>query len=162
MENIQYSFQHTMHGCKCCILTGVPLQSSSNASVRSNHKRSGYSAGDDLESSNAGLGDPLYQLLKWHWFSRPENLKYFNILDEASRGPFGSIELLLRTQRPTVVGVGVFIAILALRADPFRQQIISYPTRSVEAGNSSLARAQMYDTGFHFVDSELVGGVIRN
>jgi hypothetical protein len=86
--------------------------------------------------------------LKWQWFRRPRELIYFNILDEASRGPWGSLELLLKTRRPSVVGLGALITIFAIGVDPFMQQIIWYPTKSVEAGSSSLARAQMYDTGF--------------
>jgi hypothetical protein len=87
-------------------------------------------------------------LLKWQWFSRPRKLIYFNILDEASRGPWGSVDLLWKTRRPSVVGLGALITIFAIGVDPFLQQIITYPTRSVETGSASLARAQMYDTGF--------------
>lgn len=43
--------------------------------------------------------------LKWHWFCRPRELIYFNVLDEASRGPWGSADLLWKTRRPTVVGL---------------------------------------------------------
>jgi hypothetical protein len=85
---------------------------------------------------------------KWQWFCRPRKLIYFNILDEASRGPWGSLDLLWKTRRPSVVGLGALITIFAIGVDPFMQQIISYPARSVETGSSSLARAQMYDTGF--------------
>jgi hypothetical protein len=86
--------------------------------------------------------------LKWQWFCRPRKLLYFNILAEASRGPWGSADLLWKTRRPSVVGLGALITIFAIGVDPFLQQIISYPTKSVETGSASLARAQMYDTGF--------------
>lgn len=86
--------------------------------------------------------------LKWRWFRRPRKLVYFNVIDEASRGPWGSVELLWKTRVPSVVGLGALITMVALGIDPFMQQLISYPTRSVNDGSSSTSRAQMYDTGF--------------
>jgi hypothetical protein len=93
--------------------------------------------------------------LKWQWFRHPRKLVDFHILDEASRGPWGSFGLLWATRRPSVVGLGALITIFATGVNPFIQQIITYPARSVETGTSSIGRAQMYDTGFQLEQREL-------
>lgn len=85
--------------------------------------------------------------LKWQWFRHPQKLVHFNTLDEASRGPWGSFGLLLKIRRPSLVGLGALVVILAVGIDPFMQQVISYPTTSIEASGSFVARAQAYDSG---------------
>jgi hypothetical protein len=82
------------------------------------------------------------------------------IFDDASRGPLGALGLLTRLH-PTQVfmhqsaGAGwafwaSILTILALALDPFAQQVLSFPLRSVstQAGDlASISTAQVYDTG---------------
>ncbi|KAJ5735627.1 uncharacterized protein N7483_000752 [Penicillium malachiteum] len=56
-------------------------------------------------------------------------------VDQASRGPWGSLTILWGAVRgprmDTWTLTGAFITILALAIDPFTQQILSFPSRSV-------------------------------
>jgi hypothetical protein len=79
--------------------------------------------------------------------------------DDASRGPLGAFELLTRLSLTQVfmhrsAGAGwafwaSILTILALALDPFAQQVLSFPLRSVSTQAASLASistAQIYDT----------------
>jgi len=84
--------------------------------------------------------------LKWNWFSRkPRKMMDFELLDSASRGPWGSFVLLARTKGITLHSVGAAIILLALPLDLFFQQIVAYPTVWVKTPyNSTLARSTVY------------------
>ena len=62
-------------------------------------------------------------------------------IDQASRGPLGSLEVLFRGMFGFKTGkltlVGAFLTILALAADPFAQQILKFPSRTVPAQNGT-------------------------
>jgi hypothetical protein len=68
--------------------------------------------------------------LKWSWFL--ENSKQmwdFEIFDNASRGPWGSMLLLIRTKARTLAALGAMIMLCSLALDPFFQQVVDYPDR---------------------------------
>ncbi|KAJ5609600.1 hypothetical protein N7528_010167 [Penicillium herquei] len=74
--------------------------------------------------------------LKWNQYWRsPAPLYNMQAVDQASRGPLGSITILwgatrgLKIDRWTLTGA--FITVLGLGIDPFTQQILSFPSRSV-------------------------------
>ena len=70
--------------------------------------------------------------------------------DDASRGPWGSLLLLSRLRgKGFLVPIGCLITILAMAVDPFAQQIISFPSRTVpsDAVTAFTQRAQAYDSG---------------
>ncbi|KAF2195305.1 hypothetical protein K469DRAFT_733964 [Zopfia rhizophila CBS 207.26] len=82
--------------------------------------------------------------MKWMWFRRQSKLWDFFTFDSASRGPWGSLMLLGTTKCRHLVSLGAAIMILALAFEPFFQQIISYPTRDVVVGNSSVFVSTVY------------------
>jgi hypothetical protein len=99
--------------------------------------------------------------LKWLYFKHsPHSIRDMQTFDNASRGPMGAFELLTRLN-PTHVfmhrnaGAGwafwaSILTILALALDPFAQQVLSFPLRSVptQAGSlASISTAQIYDSG---------------
>ncbi|KAL4877525.1 hypothetical protein BJY04DRAFT_222079 [Aspergillus karnatakaensis] len=49
----------------------------------------------------------------------------------ASRGPLGSLFLVLQHKGQSLVSLGAIVTILALMFEPFMQQILTYPTREV-------------------------------
>jgi hypothetical protein len=63
--------------------------------------------------------------LKWSWFQKDSKKMWdFEIFDNASRGPWGSFMLLLRTKGQTLAALGAAITIFAMALDPFFQQIV--------------------------------------
>ncbi|KAJ5189463.1 hypothetical protein N7491_005794 [Penicillium cf. griseofulvum] len=89
-----------------------------------------------LVSVSACLGQ-----LKWDLFQNPAPLYHMQVIDEASRGPWGSLEVLLRgifgSKTGSLTYVGAFLTILALAVDPFAQQILTFPSRTVVALNAT-------------------------
>lgn len=82
--------------------------------------------------SSAGLLLPVSEALgqlKWSWFNKKRSRKMwdFEIFDNASRGPWGSLLLLVRTKGMTLAALGAAITIFALALDPFFQQVAQYP-----------------------------------
>ncbi|KAJ5709116.1 hypothetical protein N7493_010450 [Penicillium malachiteum] len=73
--------------------------------------------------------------LKWNQYWRsPAPLYNMQAVDQASRGPLGSITILWSATRGLKIDrwtlTGAFITVLALGIDPFTQQILSFPSRS--------------------------------
>lgn len=87
--------------------------------------------------------------LKWLWFREPRTLQDIQIFDDASRGPFGAVRLMFRTRAGLIV-LGSLVAVFALVLDPFAQQIVSYPSRSVVTKTAKVGRAQAYDAGHDY------------
>lgn len=83
--------------------------------------------------------------LKWLWFRQPRMLEEIQTFDDASRGPFGAAQLIIRTSAFHLATLGSLITILSLVMDPFAQQILSYPQRTIQIGRASAKRAQFYD-----------------
>lgn len=98
--------------------------------------------------------------IKWVYFKKaPHSLYDLQTFDDASRGPLGAMELITRlspkdiiTDRSTGAGWAFWasvLTILALALDPFAQQILSFPLRTVPSdgrGEALVAAAQIYDT----------------
>ncbi|KAL4901469.1 hypothetical protein BDW74DRAFT_170176 [Aspergillus multicolor] len=71
----------------------------------------------------------------------------------ASRGPLGSLLLVIQHKGQSLVSLGALITILTLMFDPFVQQILTYPTRqTVEDPASSKAIA---DQAFYFFPDDI-------
>jgi hypothetical protein len=86
--------------------------------------------------------------LKWHWFGQTRKMRDFEMFDQASRGPWGSLFLLLRTRSPWLVGLGAIITVVALGVEPFMQQIISFDVTPIAiSASATVSRAQTYDAG---------------
>ena len=105
--------------------------------------------------------------LKWMWFqgsSKP--LMDFERFDQASRGPWGSLSILVRTKGRYVASrycdcyrfahdiilnrrlasLGAWVTILSLALDPFFQQIVTYPQRPNLQGGSTVPRSLRFQT----------------
>jgi len=96
------------------------------------------------------VGQGLGQLKWQHFQQRPRRLIDFEVLDSASRGPMGAMQLLYRLKwRALAACVGAVITVLAIAMDPFVQQVIYYDSHLVPASNvsSAISRAQSYDMG---------------
>jgi hypothetical protein len=70
--------------------------------------------------------------LKWSWFlEHSKQMWDFEIFDNASRGPWGSMLLLIRTKGRALAALGAMIMLCSLALDPFFQQVVSFPDRWV-------------------------------
>jgi hypothetical protein len=99
--------------------------------------------------------------LKWLYFeSAPHQIQNIQIFDDASRGPLGALELLTTLSSSEVVSRrssaarwtfwASVLTVLALASDPFAQQLLSFPSRTVPNLTDPLAAlistSQVYDT----------------
>ena len=80
---------------------------------------------------------------KWsRLFYQSSGLHDVQKIDDASRGPLGSIRLLLSGAGRSLPSIGAVIILLAVAFDPFLQQIVSYPLlEAVGAPTSSTRQA---------------------
>ncbi|MBW0524489.1 hypothetical protein O181_064204 [Austropuccinia psidii MF-1] len=90
--------------------------------------------------------------LKWlHFANGSHQLFHHQLFDNASRGPVGSLVFLLslrKMQAAWVTSLACLITIAALAVNPFMQEILSYPTRSVVTGTPAwTTAANAYDNG---------------
>ncbi|KAJ5950912.1 uncharacterized protein N7479_009325 [Penicillium vulpinum] len=73
--------------------------------------------------------------LKWNLFQNSTPLYHMQVIDQASRGPWGSLEVLLRgifgSKTGSLTYAGASLTVLALAVDPFAQQILTFPLRTV-------------------------------
>lgn len=75
--------------------------------------------------------------MKWnHSESRPRPIYNMQMLDQASRGPWGAIEVIWRV-KPGLATVGAILTILAVAVDPFAQQILAFPSNRVQLHNET-------------------------
>lgn len=89
------------------------------------------------------IGECIGQL-KWIWFyKKRRRLDQIQLFDSASRGPLGSLFMLMQHMGRSLVSLGALVTILALTFDPFVQQILTYPTReAVESSGTGRAVAK--------------------
>lgn len=88
---------------------------------------------------------------KWMLFRQGQhNLLDFYTIDEASRGPLGSLILLYRIKGSALIAsAGAFVVVLSLAVDPFTQQVLSYPSKLDETqayANPSLPLVKNWTT----------------
>ncbi|PLB49033.1 hypothetical protein P170DRAFT_357764 [Aspergillus steynii IBT 23096] len=86
--------------------------------------------------------------LKWNWLqgSRRHLLYDLQSFDDASRGPWGSLLVLLHRPKKErlLISLGAIITIASLAFDPFMQQIVNLSTRQVSR-ESDGARVKQVD-----------------
>lgn len=82
---------------------------------------------------------------KWCWLrsdcGRRKRLEHLQVIDEAreaSRGPLGSLLLLLGHTISTLLYLGAIITVLGIGYEPFIQQVVTYP---VQHSNSTYSNA---------------------
>ncbi|KAL4744310.1 hypothetical protein BDW72DRAFT_209109 [Aspergillus terricola var. indicus] len=80
--------------------------------------------------------------LKWIWFRKgSRQLQGFQSIDDATRGPMGSLLILFQRPGRSLVSLGAMITILALAFEPFMQQILRYPLReALQVTDRALAK----------------------
>ncbi len=94
--------------------------------------------------------------LKWlHYHDKSHKLSHLKLFDEASRGPFGSLKLLIAGHKVTLLAscaAGIMLA--ALFVDPFVQLVLSFPSRGTLATteSASFQTAQLYDPNQYLLD----------
>ena len=82
---------------------------------------------------------------KWIWFhKRPRKLEDIDVLDEASRGPLGSMQLIFGPTIRSLASVGAVITVLAIAFEFFLQQLIGYPLRTVPSGTQLASGKQAF------------------
>ncbi|KAK6814647.1 hypothetical protein RU639_009324 [Aspergillus parasiticus] len=87
--------------------------------------------------------------LKWVWFAkRARPLSDLRVFDNASRGVYGSLELVLALRMRHFAVVGAIAVVLAVGFDPFVQNLVHYSSDLVVDTSrvSRLANATYYDT----------------
>lgn len=92
--------------------------------------------------------------------SRQRKLIDFDIVDKASRGPLGCIELMWHTKGGTLLSIGALTVIAAIAFDPFTQQVVQYGSKSIchASSQARLPRAQRYSQGLEF-DLQATDGI---
>ncbi|KAI0196220.1 hypothetical protein EV127DRAFT_331245 [Xylaria flabelliformis] len=90
--------------------------------------------------------------LKWNWFrKRADSLITFDRLDDASRGPWGSLWLIIWVKASHWVAIGAAIVIALLAFEPFLQAILSFDGRidlASNAGEAKIGRSEILEAGF--------------
>ncbi|KAF3044299.1 hypothetical protein E8E12_006425 [Didymella heteroderae] len=84
--------------------------------------------------------------LKWSWFlDHSKQMWDFEIFDNASRGPWGSLLLLIRTKGKSLAALGALVTLASLALDPFFQQVVDFPDRwALTNTSSSIPRVIQY------------------
>jgi hypothetical protein len=82
--------------------------------------------------------------LKWNPPNEKTLLYHFQVLDQASRGPWGSLEVLWRWKlKPGLITAGAFLTVFSVAIDPLAQQLLNYPViRRKTPSSDGLAYAQ--------------------
>ncbi|KAL5318279.1 hypothetical protein ACEPPN_013338 [Leptodophora sp. 'Broadleaf-Isolate-01'] len=74
--------------------------------------------------------------LKWIWFKNPRSLADLTTFENASRGPWGSTQLLITLRFHHIAALGALVTIVTIAVDPFVQQAIRfYPCGYVETNS---------------------------
>ncbi|GIK00947.1 hypothetical protein Aspvir_004977 [Aspergillus viridinutans] len=76
------------------------------------------------------IAEALSQL-KWTWFKETRKLSDLSALDSASRGAWGSAQLLVQYVPRHLVSLGAFVLVFAVAIGPFTQQVIDVRSRSI-------------------------------
>ncbi|KAH7081715.1 hypothetical protein BKA63DRAFT_216226 [Paraphoma chrysanthemicola] len=82
--------------------------------------------------------------LKWIWFRSERRLFDFFAFDNASRGPWGSAMLLVRTKCRHLASIGAAITVLALAFEPFFQQSVTFTARDIVKASGTISIATSF------------------
>jgi hypothetical protein len=87
--------------------------------------------------------------LKWIYLIRsPHTLREVQVFDNASRGPWGSLELIWKLHYRTKLATwGSIITVLSLTMGPFAQQLLSNQSRLQFSPGATFYSSQVYDSG---------------
>jgi len=88
--------------------------------------------------------------LKWLWFSGKEKLLGFQALDDASRGPTGSLLFLWKIHAMHLVSLGAAITVVSVTFGPFAQQVVMYPLRLHPVGIATVPQVFNYTSMYNY------------
>lgn len=93
-----------------------------------------------------GVSEFISQLKWLHFKKGPRELADLGKFDEASRGPWGSIQFLYGVKW-NLATLGALIAICKLAFDPLAQQVVDYPERQINRTDDgvTIGYAHEYD-----------------
>lgn len=85
--------------------------------------------------------------LKWSWFLQHSKQMWdFEIFDNASRGPWGSFLLLIRTKGKALAALGAMITLGLMTLDPFFQQVVDFPDRwALQDAPANVPRVERFE-----------------
>ncbi|KAJ6020974.1 hypothetical protein N7540_006478 [Penicillium herquei] len=91
------------------------------------------------------IGEAVCQL-KWLHFRGPsqQRLSSMQDFDNASRGPLGSLNILIAHRAQSLVCLGAVVIVLLLAFEPFMQQVISYPVLPVILADGQATAKQLH------------------
>ncbi|KAK7931529.1 hypothetical protein PG985_002241 [Apiospora marii] len=94
--------------------------------------------------------------VKWNWFrAQRRPLHHFELLDEASRGPLGSLSILLAGTVRSLATLGALVTLLNLAVAPFVQQVIDLSSEpSAPSPSADASFPIMTFPSFYFHTSE--------
>ncbi|KAI4112020.1 MAG: hypothetical protein LQ339_000027 [Xanthoria mediterranea] len=84
---------------------------------------------------------------KWLWYRQTEpcRLQDLQLFDDASRGPWGAVQLLFSLRARHLAFIGAVVVVLANFFDPFVQQVVAYRSRSVPSGKApEIVKSRVY------------------
>ncbi|KAI1386604.1 uncharacterized protein F4822DRAFT_321465 [Hypoxylon trugodes] len=94
--------------------------------------------------------------IKWNWFKkRPDNIIAFDRFDDASRGPWGSLWLILWLRTCHWVTIGAIVTIILLGFEPFLQAVIHFTGQldpSADSPRIQIGRSEKLDVGSYSSD----------
>lgn len=98
--------------------------------------------------------------VKWIQFEHaPHHLIRLQEYDEASRGPWGSFQLLFSWKTGSFLAyAGAVLTTMVLALEPFTQQIITYPSRLITSKSQSASQAATRD--LQFVNQVAMNGAV--
>lgn len=103
--------------------------------------------------------------LKWlHYHCKSHKMSDIKLFDEASRGPWGSLQLLISKHKTTLLAsIAASIILAALFVDPFVQLVFSFPSRRTLATRqeSFFQIATMYDPNRSMLNHAISPGAFR-
>ncbi|KAI3558115.1 hypothetical protein CABS01_02675 [Colletotrichum abscissum] len=83
--------------------------------------------------------------LKWLWYRKARPLKDFQDFDSASRGPWGSIQLLKTTKGWSPSLIATIVMITAIFTSTLTQSAVTYPVRLARVdGDATVPRSTSY------------------
>ncbi|KAI8632193.1 hypothetical protein F5Y19DRAFT_492070 [Xylariaceae sp. FL1651] len=100
--------------------------------------------------------------LKWIYFgSSHRPLHHFELFEDASRGPWGSVVLSWVVHiRAKLALFGSIVTIVALALEPFTQQILAFPSRAIPSDRpASFGIGLAYDSGIGLAKTKTVFGL---
>ncbi|TEA17003.1 hypothetical protein C8034_v000534 [Colletotrichum sidae] len=85
---------------------------------------------------------------KWNWYKSPRPLADFRVFDEASRGPWGSLKLLVTTKGRLVGILAAVILVSGIATSTLTQSVVTYPTARLQLPGNDTALTRRNDGYF--------------